>query len=170
MRRARLLLWVSLLVTSVGSASFAWDDIATFFGDQSTPFQLCFGVQSVQDSAAISGYPTWAQVVRTRQEDNTPETLAFPRTAWTVSATLPQGNLYCTPDALTRSGHFVYQLRLCPAMPPAPTVTASCSAWVSSTDPTVATLNGNPRAWWVYGFLYPQAPAGVTFATFTARR
>jgi hypothetical protein len=41
---------------------------------------------------------------------------------------------------------------------------------VSSTDPTVAQVNGIQRAWWVYGFLDPTTPTNLTFATFTAQR
>jgi hypothetical protein len=92
--RIGLTMVVTLLVSTALSAAFAWEDIAMFFGGMNTPFQLCFGVQSIQDTPTDDGYPTWAQVIRTRQESATTETLAFPRTVWTATQNQPQGIIY----------------------------------------------------------------------------
>lgn len=32
------------------------------------------------------------------------------------------------------------------------------SDWSTSDDPTVALVDGNPRGWWIYGFLAPPGP------------
>lgn len=41
-----------------------------------------------------------------------------------------------------RTGHYMYRVRACNS--------AGCSAWAESTDPTYATVDGNPMAWRIY--------------------
>ena len=59
---------------------------------------------------------------------------------------------------LPYSGHFVGQVRACndEAMP-------ICSEWSLSTNPEVASVNGENRAWWLYGYVAP--PGGIDFLT-----
>ena len=47
---------------------------------------------------------------------------------------------------LPRSGHFIAKIRACndDLDPP-------CSDWSESIDPEIAKVNGEPRAWWLYG-------------------
>lgn len=152
---------VSVLAGAVASATFAWDDIATFFGATTDPYNVCFGIQSVNDTVLSPTMPQFAQFRRTRREDGSQDMVQFPRSQWTLSTPAAQGNMYCAPPQTSpRQGHFVYELRVCPTDP---TVDASaCSPWISSIDPTVAQMNGQPRAWWIYGFIDPTPPAAVT--------
>jgi len=40
-----------------------------------------------------------------------------------------------------RTGHFMFKVRAC---------NTTCSEWSESTDPTVATVDGQPKGWWVF--------------------
>jgi len=48
------------------------------------------------------------------------------------------------------AGHFHYDIRICFLTSGNE---ASCSIWTSSLDPQYAQVNGQPRGWWVYGYL-----------------
>jgi len=51
---------------------------------------------------------------------------------------------------LPRSGHYIAQVRaLC---------TGGGSDWAESTNIEHAAVNGQPRAWWLYGYLDPPGP------------
>ena len=53
---------------------------------------------------------------------------------------------------LPRSGHFIAKVRAC-------IDESNCSAWSESIDADVATVNGLPRAWWLYGHV--AVPGGI---------
>jgi hypothetical protein len=48
---------------------------------------------------------------------------------------------------LPRSGHFVAKVRACEEK--------LCGEFAESTDPAVASVDGESRGWWVYGHLAP---------------
>lgn len=168
MRRStgpKLAMWVTLIGAVYGSIAismgtpYSWDDIATFFGSASTPYNLCWGVLASEDVSTNPNEPQWVQMLRTREEDQSQDNTAYFRTQWISAAKVAQGNWYCAPgQTLPRQGHYSYQFRLCPKLPPDVTMQGSCSAWVSSKDPTVANMNGTPRAWWIYGAADPTPP------------
>ena len=59
---------------------------------------------------------------------------------------------------LPRSGHFVVTVRACmDSVTAVPDCDAPpcCSEWSESTDPAVAAVNGDPRGWWIYGYVAP---------------
>ena len=52
--------------------------------------------------------------------------------------------------SLSRTGHYAARVRAVNDI--------GASAWSESTDPTVATVDGTPRGWWLYGYLAPPGP------------
>lgn len=60
---------------------------------------------------------------------------------------------------LPYSGHFVAQVRAC--NDDNDDLEKPCSEWSLSTNPEVATVDGTPRAWWLYGHV--AEPEGVDF-------
>ena len=46
---------------------------------------------------------------------------------------------------LPRSGHFIARVRACEG--------DVCGDWSESINPEVATVDGQPRAWWLYGYV-----------------
>lgn len=162
-----LFVWIVLLVAFYASLAigggFTLDDIATFFGAVSQPYQICFGVYAADDVSTSPGMPNWVQLRRTREEDLSQDYQQFFRTQWITSGSAPQGKIYCTPNInLPRQGHFSYEVRMCPTLPADPSMVGDCSPWVSSKDPTVAILSNGYRAWWIYGYADPSPPSGTT--------
>ena len=51
---------------------------------------------------------------------------------------------------LPKSGHYTFMVRAVGNL--------GESTWSESTDPNVANVDGNPRAWWVYGHVAPPGP------------
>lgn len=49
-----------------------------------------------------------------------------------------------------RSGHYVVKVRACNEDYDPP-----CSPWSESTNPDVATVDGKPKGWWLYGYTAP---------------
>jgi len=49
------------------------------------------------------------------------------------------------------SGHFVPQIKACAIIDEE----TKCSSWSSANNAEVATVDGKPRAWWLYGFIEP---------------
>jgi hypothetical protein len=56
---------------------------------------------------------------------------------------------------LPRTGHFIVKVRACERD------YTFCSDWSESIDPEVATVDGEPRGWWVYGHV--AAPGELNF-------
>jgi len=56
--------------------------------------------------------------------------------------------------SLPRSGHFVPRIRACADYPACETY----SEWSESTNSEVASVDGQPRAWWIYGYVAPPGP------------
>lgn len=52
-----------------------------------------------------------------------------------------------------RSGHYIIRVRACGDFP----TCENASTWAESTDPNIADVDGQPKGWWVYGYV---APAG----------
>lgn len=55
-------------------------------------------------------------------------------------------------------GHFVPQVAACRITEDDP---EECSIWSSSNDSTYATVDGEPRAWWLYGFVEPPGQPSI---------
>lgn len=51
--------------------------------------------------------------------------------------------------SLPRTGHYILRIRACSDN----TADKKCSEWVESINPEFATVDGSPRAWWVYGHI-----------------
>ena len=51
---------------------------------------------------------------------------------------------------LPRTGHYIVEVRS--------KNERGCSVWVQSTDAEKSTVDGQPRAWWVYGCVKPPGP------------
>jgi len=54
---------------------------------------------------------------------------------------------------LPRSGLFIVRARAC-----SNSVGFTCSEWSTSDNQTFATVDGQPKGWWVYGYLAPPGP------------
>lgn len=58
---------------------------------------------------------------------------------------------------LPRSGHYIFEVRAMKLEDGSATAYL-VSEWIQSIDPEVATVDGNHRAWWVYGCVAPPGP------------
>ena len=60
---------------------------------------------------------------------------------------------------LPRSGHYIAKVRACLGVCESP---PCCGDWSESTDPEVAIVNGQPRGWWLYGYVAPAGAIDIT--------
>lgn len=110
----------------VHQALAGWDplDYVTYYG--TTDQDITFGWNPAADGGTPTSYDWRVYHVERKayvMMGNTPDSQ---KTIW-----------------LPRTGHYKIEVRARNA--------AGTSQWIMCTDPAFATVNGQPRAWWIYG-------------------
>lgn len=150
----RILLLALLLTTTTafGAVPLKWFDVATLAGGSSNSITLSWDVDTTSGPE-----PDYYEMLGSWLE----RPASTKRWSFTLEQVLTErpapGRLHISlPMKLPGNGHFSFQLRNCVNRPPDP---PQCTSWANTLDPTVARVDGLPRAWWVYGHLEP--PGGV---------
>lgn len=133
---------------------YQWQDFATLVGGTSQKISLAWtiDVSSNNPSDYFEVLGTWLE--RPSRAPSWKLLRSQVRFSDTSVATVKQVDAIMQ---LPGPGHFSFQVRPC-LNPVPPSTTPSCSPWANSFDLTVARVNGQPRAWWVYGYLEPLPP------------
>lgn len=130
------------LATIALGQSRTWRDLATFFGPTSATFNLCFGPDL--DAAP----PDWVEVRRIKIESGAVTITRHNADTWVLGDPGEQ----CLPGMkVPQVGHYAYEMRACRAQGEE----TLCSGWSSSQDPSKGRVQGQPKAWWVYGYVPP---------------
>lgn len=124
-----------------GATNLKLSDTATLWGPTGTAFDVCWNLPSADLPI------TRVYVRRTRAEGNQTEAIGTYPTAQLTDGT--QGQKCLKGQKIPRLGHYSYEIRACMTED----TKELCSPWASSLDPTKSTVQGQPRAWWVYGFV-----------------
>ena len=140
---------VVLLLILLSANAFTWEgkDYYTWFG--TTDEQIKLG---------------WYCASCFTDETYELELFNIERNSVVITASTP---LYELTVSLPFSGHYISRIRTI-----RPTTEAVClerdgnsyrngmcyTEWVESIDPNHSTVDGNPRGWWVYGYIAPPGP------------
>jgi hypothetical protein len=118
------------------AGAFQLFDYATYYGETGQQIQMAWDPVSNADRYEVRLFNQERGVIVELDDSTTP--------GLSLTFSLPY------------SGHFVGQVRACND-----TLDPNCSEWALSTDPEHASVNGEPRAWWLYGHV--AEPGGVDF-------
>lgn len=131
-----LLVFIFLLVAFNVSADWEKKDYVTYFGTTDKTITCTW-----DSSTGATSYQV--------------ELLHVERDATTIVAV---ENLVATQItfSLPRSGHFVARIRACPDD------LEQCSGWSESVDPLVSSVDGQSRAWWIYGYVAPPGTPSIS--------
>ena len=130
MQILRVVLWLTIFSTS----AFAWEglDYYMYFGTTDEGITAAWSPGDGAQKYQIRGYHKEHKVyVDFGITENCEYTVVLPR-----------------------SGHYIFEVRSLKQIGTGG-ITYAMSEWVQSIDPSVSTVDGNHRGWWVYGCVAP---------------